>query len=289
MKRTTAAVLALALLLAVAFLLHRDLQEQKPPPRPPVRPPVVEAPVSAGPGAPTPSTSAIDAAPDVAAPPASPPALTGSVRGVVRFGGPVPRRKFVRTRADPECEKMHGPQLASDEFVVDPYGNLQWAFVHVKSGIAGPVPPAPTTPVLLDQVACVFTPHVLGIRVGQPLLIVNSDNLLHTVHSLPFENKEFNFGLPKSGMEETKRFGKPEVMIKLKCDVHPWMAAWIGVVDHPYFAITNAVGSFVLRDLPPGNYQIEAWHEKCNPVALPIGVGPGRESLLDFVLDEKKQ
>jgi hypothetical protein len=194
---------------------------------------------------------------------------------------------MIKTNADSKCAKMHGPLMASDEFVVDPSGNVQWAFVYVKSGISGNVPPAPGSPVYMDQVSCVFTPHVVGIRVGQPLVVLNSDNLLHNVHSLPFLNKEFNIGLPEAGMDIRKSFDQPEVMIAIKCDVHPWMKSWIGVLDHPYFSISNAVGSYRIPDLPPGRYTIEAWHEKCSCVSFLVEVPSGGEPALDFWLDVK--
>lgn len=275
MKRPALVVLVLALLIALAFLRHRQARE--PDPR------GLQARAAIVDGAPTGDAGAAS----LVVAPAPAPALPGTIRGVVRINGPVPARKSYSTDDDPDCAAMHGKKIVSDELVVDPYGNMQWAFVYIKSGLTGAVPPAPRTPVLLDQVSCVFTPHVSGVRVGQPLVVLNSDSLLHTVHALPFGNKEFNLNMPKGSREITRTFGQPEVMIKIVCDLHPWMSAWIGVLDHPYFGVTNAVGSYVIRDVPPGNYEVEAWHEKCGPRKLPIAVAPGRESLLDFALDEK--
>ncbi|HVE40546.1 MAG TPA: carboxypeptidase regulatory-like domain-containing protein [Planctomycetota bacterium] len=286
MKRSTLAVLALALLLLLAFFLHRGLRERTPQQRqsPTSRAELVDA----APAAPRESSPVSIAARSAVVPPAPSAAGVGTIRGVVRLKGPIPQRKTYRAAADPECEKMHGARIVSDEFVVDPQGNIQWAFVYVKSGLSGSVPPAPATPVYLDQVSCVYTPHVVGVRVGQPLVVLNSDELLHNVHGLPYVNKEFNVGLYKGHTEMTRAFDKPEVMFKIKCDVHPWMSAWIGVLDHPYFSITNAVGSYGIPNLPPGRYEVEAWHEKCARSTFLIEVPVGGDATLDFWLDVKQ-
>ena len=288
MKRATSLiVLALALLIAVAFLIRREPREEIPK-RSPRRSPVTDASPSEGsppPVAVKPSVSA----PVVVAPAAAGAALPGTVRGLVKIKGEVPRRKIVKLDADPKCQSFHAGVVLSDELVVDAGGNVQWAFVYVKSGPIGHPPPAPTTPVLMDQVACTFVPHMVGVRVGQPLRVLSSDDLLHNVHGLTFLNKEFNVGLPTAGMEVVRSFGRPEVMFLIKCDVHPWMRSWVGVMDHPYFAVTNELGSYVIRELPPGKYTVEAWHEKYVPLPLQIEVPSGGDVRLDFLLDAQRQ
>jgi hypothetical protein len=288
-RRSSAIVLALALLLLVAFLIHRAPRHSEPV-RPPKRPSLLEGQSSkdgTAKGEVPAASTAISVVPvRFPAPPAS--ERFGTIRGVVRWNGPVPARKTIRTSSDPKCQAMHGERILSDQLMVDAGGNMQWAFVYIKSGIAGRVPPAPATPVHLDQVSCVFTPHVTGIRVGQPLIVVNSDEFLHNVHAMAIVNREFNFGLPESRMQETRVFDRPEVMILVKCDIHPWMRAWVGVLDHPYFAVSNAVGSYVIQNVPPGAYEVEAWHEKCGSVNVQTVVAADRETLLDFVLDAKK-
>lgn len=291
MRRSTIVVAVLVLLIAIAFFLHRRPAEQKPRHGTTPAPVLETAPASAS------AAPAVSAAPssvsgrppsDAVVPSVAPRPLPGTVRGVVKLKGPVPPRKMLKTTAEPECEAIHGPRIPSDEMVVDPSGNVQWAFVYVNSGLTEPPPPAPATPVYLDQVACVFTPHMLGMRVGQPLVVVSSDEFLHNVHALPFTNKEFNVALHPGGERQVKKtFDKPEVMFKVKCDIHPWMAAWIGVVDHPYFSITNAVGSYRIPELPPGRYTIEVWHEKCARASFLVEVPSGGEATLDFWLDLK--
>jgi hypothetical protein len=115
---------------------------------------------------------------------------------------------------------------------------------------------------VLDQRGCFYSPRVLGIRVGQPLEIINSDNTMHNVHALPVSNTEFNRSQQNKGAKNTEVFTTPEVMVRFMCNVHNWMAAHIGVLPHPYFAVTDAAGHFDIPNLPPGTYTLEAWHEK---------------------------
>jgi len=119
----------------------------------------------------------------------------------------------------------------------------------------------PTTPVVLDQKACHYSPRVVGLRVGQPLEILNSDPTLHNVHAMPMVNQEFNQGQPAQGMRLTKTFTAPEVMVRFVCNVHGWMRAYAGVMANPYFAVTDADGAFKIDGLPPGTYTIGLWHE----------------------------
>ena len=131
-----------------------------------------------------------------------------------------------------------------------------------KKGSAIEPSPPRKTPIVLDQNGCKDTPHVFGAQVGQPVKIVNSDGTLHNVHAVPKENREFNFGQPLKGMEATQTFTKSEMMVPFRCDVHGWMAAYGGIVPHPFFAVTKPDGSFEIKGLPAGTYTIETWHER---------------------------
>ena len=162
--------------------------------------------------------------------------------------------------SDPLC-MPEGPST-SEVVVVGPGNGLQNVFVYVKDGLGDRKFPAPSTPVELDQKGCKYVPHVFGAQVGQPVKIVNSDPTLHNVHALPKDNTEFNFGQPLKGMETTRMFDKPEIMVRFKCDVHGWMAAWGGIVAHPFFAVTKPDGSFEIKGLPAGTFTIETWHEQ---------------------------
>jgi len=201
------------------------------------------------------------AAPSAPAAPGVDPATAATVTGKVKFEGTAPAPQPIKLSSDPYCQKAN-PGLMTETEVVGKDGALGNVFIYVKDGLGNRTFPAPATPVVLDQKGCHYTPHVFGIQVGQPLQIVNSDDTLHNVHGLPKANKEFNQGQPIQGMKMTHTFSTKEVMIPFKCDVHGWMNAWIGVLDHPYYAVTSADGSFSLKGLPPGTYTIEAWHEK---------------------------
>jgi plastocyanin len=161
--------------------------------------------------------------------------------------------------------------------------------VWVKAGLEGKQLPAPSAPATLDQKGCRYEPHVVGVMVGQELLIRNSDDLLHNIHALPFENKEFNFGQPSKGMEEKKTFAKQEVMVKVKCDVHPWMSAWVGVVAHPCFAVTDATGKFEIKGVPPGKYTVEVWQEKYKSVTADVEVKAGAAATANFEMKDKRE
>lgn len=294
MKRPTQIVLALVLLLAAAFLLHREPKVVKPArsqvtlkAAEPVRMPEPEA-AAAPPSSPSPPRITPVAPPPAIQPAVAQPALPGTIRGTVKVLGVPPLRKKIRLDADPRCEELHPQGLLREEIVADPAGNIRWAFVYVARGVNS-TPPGLLTPVLLDQVGCRFEPRVLGMRVNQPLNIYNNDRLLHNVHALPFENREFNFGLPRPGQYQTKTFTRPEVMVKIKCDIHPWMLAWVGVLDHPYFSVTSETGSYGIVNLPPGRYLVNVWHEKYATVEREIEVPSGGDVRVDFWLDAQKQ
>ena len=185
------------------------------------------------------------------------------LNGKALFEGTPPVPEKIKADADPSCKMMHPDGLSSDAVVVNPNGTLKNVFVYVKDGLPeGQKYATPKEAVKFNQLGCVYTPKVFGIQVGQPLEITNSDDTLHNVHSLAKNNKQFNLGMPIKGMKIKKKFESPEVMIKIKCDVHPWMGASVGVLDHPFYSVTGDDGSFTIKDLPAGTYVVEAWHEK---------------------------
>lgn len=205
------------------------------------------------------------AAPAPAAPagPAVDPATAGSVTARVTFDGMVPEPAMISLGGDPKCVSENGaPQRAEEQLVVGADRALQNVFVYVKDGLGRFAFPLPSEPVLLDQDKCRYTPRVLGVRVGQPLRIRNSDPLLHNVRSNGVINQAFNKSTPLEGVSFEHTFATTEVMVPFKCDVHGWMSAYVGVLDHPYFGTTAADGTVVLANLPPGTYTIEAWHEQ---------------------------
>jgi hypothetical protein len=193
---------------------------------------------------------------------AAAPAAAGTVVGKVTFDGTAPRPRVVRMGSDPLCMTESKAGSLSEVLLVGPGNGLQNAFIYVKDGLGNRTFPAPKTPVVLDQQGCKYLPHVVGIQVGQPMEIRNSDPTLHNVHAVPKVNKEFNFGQPLKGMKSVRTFDKTEVMVPFRCDVHGWMNAYAGVVAHPFFAVSKNDGSFEIKGLPPGSYTIEVWHEQ---------------------------
>ena len=190
------------------------------------------------------------------------PAASGTVQGRVRLDGTPPPAATVRLDGDKTCATFApGARRATETYIVGADGGLANVFVHVTAGLDGRSFPVPQEPVVLDQQRCWYVPRVVGVRVGQPLQVRNSDPLLHNVRAVSAVNEPFNQGQPVQGMQYAHTFSTAEVMVPMKCDVHAWMNAWIGVVNHPYFAVTGADGAFTLANLPPGSYTVEAWHE----------------------------
>ena len=190
------------------------------------------------------------------------PATAGAVHGRVTLDGPVPPATTVRLDGDKTCATFApGARRPTEQWVVGPDGGLANVFVHVTGGLDGRSFPVPQEPVVIDQQQCWYVPRVVGVRVGQPLQVLNSDPLLHNVRANSTVNEPFNQGQPVQGVRYSHTFSTAEVMVPMKCDVHAWMNAWIGVVNHPYFAVTGPDGAFSLPGLPPGTYAVEAWHE----------------------------
>ncbi|HKT80392.1 MAG TPA: carboxypeptidase regulatory-like domain-containing protein [Vicinamibacterales bacterium] len=190
-------------------------------------------------------------------------ATAGSVTGSVVVDGVLPKNQVIKMNADPVCMKeATGEQLQETYMVGSDGKTLGDVFVYVKDGLGNYVFDTPTEPAHIDQKGCRYHPHVFGVRVGQPIEISNSDPTLHNIHALPKENQEFNTAQPLQNMKITHTFDKKEVMVPFKCEVHGWMNSFVGVLDHPYFAVTSTDGKFELKDLPAGTYTVEAWHEK---------------------------
>lgn len=200
------------------------------------------------------------------------PATAGSIAGRVTFEGTAPKPQPVRMDSDPNCSQQ-GPGGTDETVVVGTNGTLQNVFVYVKDGLGNLRFPVPATPAVLDQKGCRYIPHVLGVQVGQQVEILNSDPTLHNVHALPMTNQEFNTGQPIKGMKHTHTFSTKEVMVPFKCDVHGWMRAYIGVLDHPFFAVSSGDGSFTLKGVPPGTYTVEAWHESLGAQTQTVTIG----------------
>ena len=208
--------------------------------------------------------------------------FAATITGKANFTGTPSAPQKLDMNADPTCSSLHPEPVFSQDVVLNVDNMLQNVFVYVKEGLEPKTFETPKTPATLDQKGCRYTPHVTGLQVGQTLEIINSDSTLHNVHGMPKESKEFNLGMPIQGMKLTRKFDKPEVMVKFKCDVHPWMHAYLGVLPHPFFGVTGEDGSFEIKDLPAGTYTIEAWHEKFGTQAQTVNVEESGSAVVDF-------
>ena len=185
----------------------------------------------------------------------------GSITGTITFEGKAPKMKPLRLDADPICVANNEIAPKKEWLILDENKGVKNVLVFVTEGLNIDYSP-PEEPVVIDQKGCIYSPHVLGIMAGQQLDILNNDGTLHNIHALPKVNKEFNKAQPRSKKKLSVKFEKPEAPFKVKCDVHPWMGAYIGVFDHPYFTVSDDDGTYKISDLKPGEYVIEAWHEK---------------------------
>jgi len=197
-----------------------------------------------------------------------------SITGTVTFDGKAPALRPIAMDADPACAKMHSGPVANEMLTLGSGGTMGSILVYVSKGLpAGKTYPAPKTPVVLDQHGCMYMPHVMGIMVGQPYRILNSDGILHNIHTLPKVNAAFNRGQPATVKEMTTAFPKPEAVFQIKCDVHPWMSAYMAVFTHPFYSVTATDGKYTISGLDPGTYEITAWHERLGTQTASITVG----------------
>lgn len=186
-------------------------------------------------------------------------AAGGKISGTVRFEGTAPKPSPLSMSQDRNCEAAHPSPAYSQDGEVNANGTLPNVFIFIKQGLHENHPAPPAVPVTLDQLGCTFSPHVLGVMVGQPLRVLNSDPTTHNVQTITSENRFHNQSQQPGGSPIIWRFDHPEIMIKLKCNVHPWMTAYLGVVDNPFYAVTGPSGTFAINGLPPGHYTLEAW------------------------------
>jgi len=208
-------------------------------------------------------------------------ATTGTITGQVRFEGTPPPMKEIRFGSFAECSAQHpGPVDSGDAIVHD--GLVQNAFVYIADGLGNRVFAIPDTTVEIDQRGCLYVPHVAGAQVGQLITFANGDPAIHNVHGTPAGAPGWNFVLSRQGAKRELRLMQPDVAVSVRCDLHPWMQAWIGVVDHPYFAVTGPDGAFRLANVPPGTYTVTAWHERFGTRSQQVTVAERGEATADL-------
>ena len=210
-----------------------------------------------------------------------------TVSGVIKYQGTPPRPQRVRMTSDPLCVP-DARGATSETLLVGKDGAIENVFVYVKDGLPKTTYPPPKTPVRLDQKGCRYIPHVFGIQVGQQVIISNSDPAVHNVNATAKANREFNLIQPKGARPSTRTFERPEIMVPFRCDVHPWMSSWGGVLAHPFFAVSTADGRFEIKGLPPGAYTIEAWHEQLGTQTQKVTVDAKKGAAASFTYTGKK-
>ena len=200
-------------------------------------------------------------------------ATAGDITGVITLKGTPPAAKeLTPIKDDPNCAAMYPGGLPKTMFyVVDANGDLADVVVSLK-GVPSKVADASAPAVVLDQKGCLYFPQIIAIQTGQKLIVKNSDPCVHNVHTKPAANPESNQVQMPGGADLTYTFDKPEPFLKFQCDVHPWMFAWVTVVDHPYFAVSGKDGKFTIKNVPPGKYTVEATHRKLGTQTAEIEV-----------------
>lgn len=206
---------------------------------------------------------------------------TGTIKGHIHLGGKLPGNTVIRMGKDPKCSEMNkGKQVVQEVVKATADGSLGNVFVRLEGNF--PATLVPKTPVVIEQRECLYQPRVTGVRVGQDLQIKNDDNLLHNVHSVSNYDNSFNVAQAKAGATDSFKMKKEEIMLRIGCDVHSWMFAYVGVVTNPYFAVSDASGTFVIDKVPPGTYTIDAWHERFGPLKKTVKVTAGGTVMVDF-------
>jgi hypothetical protein len=208
------------------------------------------------------------------------PATAATVMGKVSFTGTAPSAPAINMSAEPECKGLHSGAVHPEVYAVSD-GMLGNVFVWVKSGLQGAFRP-PDTAVQLDQKGCIYSPHVLAVQTNQNLEVTNSDPMTHNVHPLPTVNREWNKSQTPGAPPIDYKFPRQEIMLPVKCNIHPWMRSYISVVDHPFFAVSGADGSFTIKGLPPGTYTIEAIHESLGSKEASVTVGDAESKEVSF-------
>jgi plastocyanin len=215
-------------------------------------------------------------------------AFAGSIEGTVKYDGPVPQPKLIHMDADPVCYTINKGNTRSLALVLGDNNGLGNVFIYIKNGLNKNDYPPAAQDAVITQAGCNYSPHVIGVMAGQKVKILNPDGTLHNVHAICRINPEFNAAMPDFRKEMEVTFHKPEFMFPIRCDVHPWMQAWMAVVAHPFFAVTGPNGKFEINNVPDGTYVVEAWHEKLGTKTATVTIKDNSAQKIDFTFGEPK-
>lgn len=206
------------------------------------------------------------------------PMSAGEIAGKVTLKGTPPAERVITPiKADANCGKLQTGDVKTRLYVVGADSGLGNTLVYLKAGLAGKTFTAPEQKPLIDQVGCMYEPYVSAVMAGQKFDVRNSDAFMHNVNATAKVNKGFNFAQATKGQVNEKVFDKPELSVRLACNVHPWMIAYLHVLENPFYAVTDKDGNFKISgDLPDGKYTLEALHLKAGTVTQEIEVKGGK-------------
>lgn len=211
------------------------------------------------------------------------PATVAEVSGTVEFSGKRPKGAPIDMSQDQDCARMQAAQPKADEsLAVNKNGTLPNVFVYLKAGLEGKRFEPIAAPATIDQKGCWFGPRVVGVQTAQPLRVTNSDPVTHNIHPMAEVNREWNQSQGPGDEAISRKFAKAELIIRVKCNIHKWMRASIAVVDHPYFAVSGADGTFAIANIPPGTYTVAAWQEKLGWQEQVVTLAPATKIKLSF-------
>jgi len=214
--------------------------------------------------------------------PAVDPSTAGSITGTITLDGAPPALKPIDMSQSSACVQANPTPVMPPIVVVGEHGALANVVVYVKSGLGNYKYDTPSAPVILSQKNCMYEPHVLALMTDQPFEIRNNDPTMHNVHPMPKQNRQWSTSQPAGSAALRSSFARPEFAMPVLCNVHPWMRAFVFVFDHPYFAVTSTTGSFELKNLPPGTYTIEAWHERFGTLDQTVTLGAKESETISF-------
>jgi len=210
------------------------------------------------------------------------PSAAGSVTGTVKIDGTPPVFRTIDMSAEAACVQANPKPIAPPVVVLGEHGAFANVVVYVKSGLGSYRFDTPKDPAVLDQQSCMYVPRVLAMMVNQPFEVKNADPTTHNVHSIPRENHPWNRSIAAGEQPYVTTFTQPELAIPIVCNIHPWMRAYLFVFAHPYFDVTATTGTFELKNLPPGTYTIEAWHERFGTQDVSVTIAPKESKSISF-------